>query len=49
MQSFLRHLTLEVNRKETIVASCDHVDRHGRPCREPTRLAKYDVRLRSLV
>jgi hypothetical protein len=48
-QALLRHATLEVDRKEAIVSSGDYVDRHGRPCREPTGLAKYNVRLGSLV
>jgi hypothetical protein len=49
VQSLLRHPTLEVDRKEAIVASGDHVDRNLGPGFESARLTEHDVGLGALV
>jgi hypothetical protein len=49
LQACLRHPTLEVDRKEPIVASRDHVDRNVGPGFESARLAEHDVGLGALV
>jgi hypothetical protein len=49
VQSFPCDAPLEVDRKESIVAPCDHVDRNLGPRFEPAGLAEYDVGLGALV
>jgi hypothetical protein len=49
VHSFPCDAPLEVDRKESIVAPCDHVDRNLGPRFEPAGLAEYDVGLGALV
>jgi len=49
VQSFLGDATLEVDRKEPIVASRDHVDRNRGPRIEAAAVAEDNVRLGALV
>jgi hypothetical protein len=49
VQSFLCDATLELDRKEPIVASGDHMDRDRRPGLESAGLAEHDVGLGALV
>jgi hypothetical protein len=49
VQPLLCHATLELDRKEPIVASCDHVHRYWRPRLEPAALCDHDVGLGALL
>src|SRR5918999_5039790 len=49
VQSFFRHAPLELDRKEPIVTSGDHMDRNLWPRREAAGLTEHDVRLGALV
>jgi hypothetical protein len=49
LEALLCHATLELDRKEAIVASGDHMDRYRRPRLESAGLAEHDIGLGALL